>query len=257
LSDPNVTVLEVRASQHRQIHMRTDREPFTDKRVRQALALLINRQALVDGLFDGKADLGNDSPFAPVFPSTDTSVAQREQDVDQAMQLLADAGQEGGFQVELNTWDGFEIPQLAQLVQDAAAEAGIRIRLNITDPGTYYGDAVYGKSPWLDSTFGITDYGHRGVPNVLLTAPLTSKGPWNSAHFKNPQYDDLVAQYAAALDVETQRGVARQIQELLLDETPLIIPYFYFHLGAMRKNVAGVEVTGMGHFDVNRAGFTS
>src|SRR5918999_6492594 len=208
-------------------------------------------------LWDGKADIGNDSPFAPVFPSTDPDVTQREQDVEQARQLLADAGQEGGFEVELNTWDGFEIPQLAQLVQDAASQAGITIRLNITDPGTYYGDAVYGKSPWLDSTFGITDYGHRGVPNVLLTAPLTSKGPWNSAHFKNQQYDELVAQYAAALDVETQRGVAGQIQQLLLDETPIIFPYFYFHLGATKKNVSGIEVTGMGHVDVSQGGFTS
>jgi peptide/nickel transport system substrate-binding protein len=257
LTDPNVTVVEVRASQHRQIHMRTDKEPFNDKRIRQAMALLIDRQALVDGLFEGKADLGNDSPFAPVFPSTDTGVAQREQDVEQAMQLIADSGKTVPSGLELRTWDGFEIPQLAQLIQDAASEAGVTLKLNITDAGSYYGDAVYGKSPWLDSTFGITDYGHRGVPNVLLTAPLTSKGPWNSAHFKNPQYDELVAQYVAALDVESQRGVARQIQELLLDETPLIIPYFYFHLGAMKKNVAGVEVTGMGHFDVNRAGFTS
>ena len=257
LSDPNVTVIEVRASQHRQIHMRTDREPFTDKRTRQALALLIDRQALVDGLWDGKADIGNDSPFAPVFPSTDTGVAQREQDVEQAKQLLADAGQEGGFEIELNTWDGFEIPQLAQLVQDAASEAGITVKLNVTDPGTYYGDAVYGKSPWLDSTFGITDYGHRGVPNVLLTAPLTSDGPWNSAHFKNAQYDELVAQYAAALDVDSQREVAGQIQELLLDETPIIFPYFYYHLGATRTNVSGIEVTGMGHVDVSQGGFTS
>ncbi|HEX2045935.1 MAG TPA: ABC transporter substrate-binding protein [Gaiellaceae bacterium] len=256
LEDPNLMILEIRASQHRQIHMRTDREPFDDRRVRQAMALLLDRQALVDGLWEGRADLGNDSPFAPVFPSTDTSVEQREQDVEQARALLAEAGREG-FEVELRTWDGFEIPDLAALVQDAAQQVGITVRLNITDPGTYYGDAVYGKSPWLDSTFGITDYGHRGVPNVLLTAPLTSKGPWNSAHFKNPTYDRLVADYAAALDLDAQRAAARQIQELLLEETPIIFPYFYFHLGATTQNVAGIEVTGMGHVDVSQAGFTS
>jgi peptide/nickel transport system substrate-binding protein len=257
LNDPNLTILEIRASQHRQIHMRTDREPFTDKRVRQAMGLLLDRQAIVDGLFEGRADLGNDSPFAPAFPSTDTTVEQREQNVEQARALLAEAGMEGGFEIELRTWDGFEIPDLAALLQDAAQQVGITVRLNITDPGTYYGDAVYGQSPWLDSTFGITDYGHRGVPNVLLTAPLTSKGPWNSAHFKNSTYDGLVADYAAALDLDSQRTAAREIQELLLDESPLLIPYFYFHLGATRSNVGGtVEVTGMGHFDVNQAGLT-
>ena len=253
LTDSNIAVIEIRASQHRQIHMRTDKEPFTDKRVRQAMALLLDRQAIVDGLFEGKADLGNDSPFAPAFPSTDASVAQRAKDIEAAKQLLADAGKSDGFEVQLDTWDGFEIPDLAVLLQSAAKEAGITIKLNVTDPGTYYGDAVFGKSPWLDSVLGITDYGHRGVPNVLLTAPLTSEGPWNSSHFKNPAYDKLVADYVAAFDLETQRAVAKQIQELLLDETPLIIPYFYFHLAATRAGISGVEPTGMGHIDVSQA----
>ena len=256
LTDPSINVIEIRASQHREMHMRTDQAPFTDKRVRQAVALLIDRQALVQGLFEGKADLGNDSPFAPVFPSTDTSVAQREQDVDKAKQLLAEAGKGSGFQIELRTWNGFEIPQLAQLVQDALKQANISVKLNITDPGTYYGDAVFGKSPWLDSTFGITDYGHRGVPNVFLTAPLTSKGPWNSAHFKNPTYDGLVADYVAALDVDAQKQVAKKIEELLLDETPIVFPYFYFHLAAEKNTFTGAEPTGMGHIDVSQAGST-
>ena len=47
----------------------------------------------------------------------------------------------------------------------------------------------------------LVDYGDRGVPNVYLEAPLTSKGPWNAAHFKNSQYDSLVKQYVAALDL--------------------------------------------------------
>src|SRR5215216_4637269 len=50
LTDANIEVIELRASQHRQLHMRTDKEPFTDKRVRQAVALLINRDNIVKGL---------------------------------------------------------------------------------------------------------------------------------------------------------------------------------------------------------------
>src|SRR6185295_2766594 len=70
LNDPNVTVIELRASVHREIHMRNDKKPFDDKRVRQAMGLAVDRAALVNGLMAGKADFGNDSPFAPVFPST-------------------------------------------------------------------------------------------------------------------------------------------------------------------------------------------
>ena len=83
--------------------MRTDKEPFNDKRVRQAVALLLNRDNIVKGLMEEKADYGNDSPFAPVYPSTDTSVAQRKQDVEKAKALLAEAGK-SNLDVELRTW---------------------------------------------------------------------------------------------------------------------------------------------------------
>jgi peptide/nickel transport system substrate-binding protein len=253
LTDQNVQVIELRSSVHRQLHMRTDKEPFNDKRVRQAVALLINRDNLIKGLLEGKADPGNDSPFAPVYPSTDKSVPQRKQDVERAKQLLSEAGK-GNFTVELRGWRGFEMPQYAELVQNDLKAAGITVKLNITDAGSYYGDAVFGKSPWLDSSFGLTEYGHRGVPNVFLGAPLKSDGTWNSAHFKNETYDKLVDEYVAALDLQTQRTAAKQIQELLLDEVPIIFSYFYFYLTGTKPTVAGVQVSAMGHVDVNQAG---
>lgn len=259
LDDPNVQVIAVKAATHRQMHMRTDKEPFTDKRVRQAIALSIDRNALVQGLWEGQADIGNDSPFAPLYPSTDTAVPQREQNIEQAKQLLADAGVGSGFEVQLDTWDGFDIPDLAQLVKNYAEQIGVTINLNITDAATYYGDGVFGKSTWLDSVMGITDYGHRPVPNVYLTAPLSGDpkiGVWNSAHFKNSQYDDLVTQYVAALDLDSQRAVAKQIQELLLDETPIVFPYFYYFLSAAKSNLQGAVSAATGQFDLSQAAFT-
>jgi peptide/nickel transport system substrate-binding protein len=257
LSDPNVETISARASAHRQVHMRTDKEPFTDKRVRQAMALVVDRKGLVDGLFKGQAQLGNDSPFAPVFKYTDTTVEQRQQDIEQAKQLLADAGKSDGFEVQLDTWDGFEIPDLAQLIQNSAKEAGITIKLNITDASTYYGDAVFGKSPWLDSTMGITDYGHRGIVNVFLGAPLLSKGTWNSAHFKNKDYDALVKDFTAQSDIDAQKTAARKIQEMLLDEVPIIIPYFYDFLTGVRKGFSGIETTAMALVELTGAGQTA
>jgi peptide/nickel transport system substrate-binding protein len=251
LNDPNIDVISVRASQHRQVHMRCDQDPFKDKRTRQAVALLLDRPSIIQGLLDGKADLGNDSPFAPVFPSTDTSVPQRALDAEQAKQLLSDAGQAAGFDVTLYTWDNYEIPDLAQVIQQALKPVGINVKLSVTDAGTYY------SKYWLDSPLGITDYGHRGVPNVFLTAPLTSSGTWNAAHFADPAYDKAVADYVATLDVGSQKTAAKKIEELLLDETPLVIPYFYFHLSAVQKGYGGVQVTGMGHIDLTQAGATA
>jgi peptide/nickel transport system substrate-binding protein len=257
LTNPDVRTTELHASAHRQIHMRTDQEPFRDKRVRQAMALLVNRRALVDGLLDTKSDFGNDSPFAPVYKTTNKSVPQRQQDVAKAKQLLEAAGKADGFDVKLETWNGFEMPDLAALIQQDVRPAGIRMRLSITDAGTYYGDAVFGKSRWLDSQMGITEYGHRGVPNVLLGAPLLSKGTWNSAHFRNQKYDGLVKDYVAALDLQSQRRAAKKIQELLLDEVPILFTYFYYYLSGAKDYVAGVETTAMGHIDLSRAGLVA
>ena len=254
LTDPDIRTIELRASAHRQVHLNNSTEQFKDKRTRQAMALLVNRRDLVDGLLDTKSDYGNDSPFAPVFPSTAKDVAQRQQDVRKAKELLAAAGQEDGFQVQLAGWNGFEMPDLAQLIQQNVRQAGITLNLNITDSTTYYGEATFGNSPWLDSAMGITEYGHRGVPNVLLGAPLLSKGTWNGAHFKNPQYDNLVKDYTAAVDLGDQRRYAKQIQELLLDESPILFTYFYYYLTGAKSDIANIEVTAMGHFDLSRAG---
>jgi peptide/nickel transport system substrate-binding protein len=239
-ANPDIRVLRVRSSNHRQVHMRCDVAPFSDKRVRQALALSLDRAKLVNGLCRGMGVRGNDSPFTPLFPSSDPSVPQRDQNIAQARQLMEAAGLRGGFEVTLTTEAYNDIAEYAQLVQNFAKAIDIRIRLKIETQALYYGKSVPGQSDWLDSPLGITDYAHRGVPNTLLSNPLSSNGPWNAAHFKSPAYDALVLSYVKALDVQTQRRAARDIQTLLLDETPLIISYFPDLLVPVRNDVTGL-----------------
>ena len=239
-ANPDIDILRVRSANHRQLHMRCDVPPFTDKRVRQALALGLDRKKLLGGLCRGMGAMGNDSPFAPLYPSTDPSVPQRDQDIAKAKALLAAAGLASGFDVTLTTEQYTDIPEYAQLVQNFARAIGIRIGLKVETQALYYGKSIPGRSDWLDSALGITDYAHRGVPNTLLGNPLMSNAPWNAAHFKSAAYDALVPRYVRALDLEAQRSAARDIQELLLDETPLIIGYFPDLLVPVRKNVTGL-----------------
>ena len=253
LNNRAFSVSGVKSSAHRQIHMRCDTGVFADKRVRQALALAIDRDVLVRGLFRARASVGNDSPFAPVFPATDTTVPQRRMDVARAKALLAQAGHPQGFDVTLTTEKFMEIPDLAVIVQNAAKAIGVRIALKVETQSLYYGAGVFGKSDWLDAPLGITDYGHRGVPNLFLNAPLTTSGAWNAAHFKSPQYDKLVAEFSAALEVNAQKRVAHQIETLLLDETPVVIPYFFDQLIATRKALQGVRFTAISQLYFARA----
>ena len=88
LNDPNITVIREKSSAHQQVHMRCDTGPLADKRIRQAIALSLDRKKIVAGLLHGYGEVGNDSPFAPAFPSTATSVPQRQQDLAKAKQLV-------------------------------------------------------------------------------------------------------------------------------------------------------------------------
>ena len=246
MNNPDINVLRVASTAHRQLHMRCDTAPFTDKRVRQALALCIDRIKLVEGLCHGMAVAGNDSPFAPGFPATDKAIPQRVQDIAKAKQLLAAAGFADGFDVTLTTLRYSDIPGYAVLFQNFAKEIGVRVSLNVEDQEKYYGKAVFGQSDWLDCPLGITDYAHRSVANVFIKSPLMSDGPWNAAHFKNATYDGLVTNYLKALDLDAQRSAASAIQTLLLDETPIIFSYFPDLLVPVRKNVQGLPPIAAG-----------
>lgn len=241
------TVVRVSGSAHRACSLRNDSTQFADKRVRQAVALTLDREAIRTALFKEYAELGNDSPFAPSYPMTDSGVPQRDQDLVKAKDLLAQAGVPRGFSVPLYTQDLQELPQLAQVIKDSAAKIGVDITLNVDTVAGYYGDAQFGKSNWLDGEMSLVDYGGRPVPDVFLQAPLqttdsdTKQGSWNAAHFSNATYDSLSKQFVAAVDLSAQRKLATRIQTLLLDETPVIVPYFFDLLAASQTNVFDIH----------------
>jgi peptide/nickel transport system substrate-binding protein len=252
-------IINLKSSAHRELSMRCDKAPFDDPRVRRAIALTLDRPAIVKALFKKYSDLGNDSPFAPVFPSADKSVAQRAQDIAEAKALLSAAGHPDGFSTSLLTLQLQEIPQFAQIVAQSAQAIGVKVNLHIESTSAYYGKATFGNSDWLDGTMSLVNYGHRSVPNVFLTAPLETyhakqgTGAWNAAHFADTQYDKLVGQYIAAVDLSAQRSIAGRIERLLLDQTPVIFAYFYDYLAASAKNVHGVYPTAIGHLFLDRA----
>jgi len=97
------------------------------------------------------------------------------------------------------------------------------------------------------------------VPNVFVGAPLQTTnatagtGAWNAAHFSNAQYDSLSKQYFSAVDLSSQRSIAGQIQQLLLNETPIVYAYFYDYLTATATGVTGVYPTAIGHIFLQNA----
>ncbi len=113
-NNPNVQIISAKGTPHREISMLVSTaaaiKPFKDRRVRQALALTLDRPKIIKQLFNGFGVPGNDGPFASVYPSSDPTVPQRKQDLVQAKKLLTQAGYPKGFQVTLTTEMYEEIP---------------------------------------------------------------------------------------------------------------------------------------------------
>lgn len=261
LNDSNLVVESIRGAAHRQIWMNCREGDFTDVRVRQAVALGLDRPALIDTILKGRADIGNDHPIAPIYPFFDATQPQRERDVEKAKQLLTDAGK-AGLKATMAFPKLQEIPQLAQLVQSQLKDIGMDV--------TLLQEAVVDGEEWCkvyDSTrepagcdggmdFGIVDYGLRGVPDVYLVKAYAT-GEWNSAHYISEPFRAAVKAYQSSLDLDGQKAAIKDIQRIANADVPYGIPYFYNILFAHTKNVTGIVATGLGHFYCGKAGFTA
>jgi peptide/nickel transport system substrate-binding protein len=239
----DVQVLANESSAYRAVHLRVDEGPFKDKRVRQALALTLDRPALVKGLYNGYAEVGNDHAFAPVFPTSPSSrqVPQRRANIAQAKKLLAQAGHEKGLPVEITLEQFEDIPGYGVYIKQMAKAAGIDVTLKIITPAAYYGSGS--NQPWLVVPAGITDWAGRGTASQVIAPAYRAKGVWNSAHWKNAAYEKVMNQFDAASDLQKRKGLAVKAATIQRDEVPAIIAYWIKDLRSQGKNVRGLSPT--------------
>jgi peptide/nickel transport system substrate-binding protein len=262
VNNPDFTVVAIRGAAHRQLWMNVREGTFTDVKIREAIALAIDRQACIDIALQGKGDLGNDHPIAPVYEFFDSAQPQRERDIDKAKALLEEAGKPG-LAITMHVPKLQEIPQLAEVMQSQLKEIGMDVTLNVESTDTFYDRwcKVY------DSTnepagcdggeeFGIVDYGNRGVPDVYLVKAYAT-GEWNSAHYNSEEFKQAVKDYQAALTLEDRKEPVSRIQTIANADIPYVIPYFYNSLYATSNKVTGIVATGLGHYYCDKASFTA
>ncbi len=260
LNNPRVKIFPARGAPHRQICMRVDaKNELKDPRVRQAMALTLDRPAIIKTLFNNLSDLGNDSPFAPAQRATDKSVPQRKKDLKQAKRLMAQAGFPRGFKITITVIKTGELPQLAQILQRSVKAIGIDMRIVVLNATAYYAGTStgpplgWGTTPWLNEPMTLTNWGHRAVPDVLVNSAFKSKGIWNAAHYSNKKFDALAKAFAGAIALSDQRKYEKQLQLILLRDTPVIIPYFYIYLGAGSTKVKGYQADAIGNTFLSRS----
>ncbi len=252
LNNSNVQLYKTHGSTHREMPMRVDdKNPFSDHRVRQAVALTLDRPAMVKTLFSGLADVGNDTPFAPVFGLAG-SVPQRKKNIAMAKQLMAAAGHAKGFSITMPVNGTGEIPQLGQIVKQAVKAIGINLTLQVDTATAYFAGTQtgppkgWGNTPWLNAPINITDWGSRAVPNVFLVSALSTGGVWNAAHYSNKKFDGLVHKYLSSPSFKDQNAAAVAMSNILLHDTPVVFPYFYNYLAAGSKSVKGYAPDALG-----------
>lgn len=212
--------------------MQVDAPPFDNPKVREALKLVIDRQAFVNTVLLGMGVPGNDAPVSPLSPDAyRTDIIPR--DLEKARSLLVEAGYADGLTLDLYTSDAIAVMvPAAQAFQQMAAEAGVTINL-IMSPSDSYWSEIFLKRPFT------TDFwGDRPTAEALSIAYL-SDAAYPETRFKNPTFDKLVKDANSSLDPAKQRELYQQAQKLLATEGGVIIPAFVTTVAAVRKGCSG------------------
>ena len=153
----------------------------------------IDRDQLIETLFRGQADIGNDHVIAPIYPFFSRhGAAARPVTSTRRKALLEEAGVHRSRRRRCTSAELQEIPELAQLIKQQAAEAGITLELAGESLDTFYGaqwcPAEPADPPCSGAAeLGIVDYGHRATPDVYLNAALSTGGVWNSSQYSSPE----------------------------------------------------------------------
>jgi peptide/nickel transport system substrate-binding protein len=207
-----------------------------DARVREALELAIDRDALNQVAWDGQYTPGC-TPLSPVHAYYDRSRKCPGRDVARARKLLADAGHPQGVAFEMMITNNPQQRRVAEVVQGMAREAGFDITLRPTefasqlaqqDAGTYQASLI-GWSGRVD-------------PDANIHQFQTCKGSLNVNHFCNEQVDALLNRAREVSDVKERIELYRQaIEQMVGVHRGILYLYHLNYIVAFPKNLRGYK----------------
>ena len=212
--------------------------PFgKDARLRRALSLAIDREAINQVVFAGlnapaSQFVSTASPyFDPAFPV-------ETRDVEAARALLAEAGYPDGITLEFGVPNRPENLQVAQMIQAMAAEAGITIELVAKEFATLVADGAAGE---FQSEY--IGWSGRLDPDGNIFSFVTTGSGFNDAGYSNPEVDRLMKEARATSDIERRRDLYHQANVILNADAPILYLYSEAWLYGVNDKVQGFTPT--------------
>ncbi|MFE2722529.1 ABC transporter substrate-binding protein [Kitasatospora sp. NPDC059327] len=190
------------------IVMRTADGPFADVRVREALRLAVDRDAMVKQVLSGYGSVGNDI-LGTGDPAFAKDIPQRKRDLAKAKQLLADAGFDTARTYDLVTTEDIAgLAESATLFATQVREAGVKINVVKQDSKIFW-DATWLKAPLYTTYWGTND-------SVVFFASKTmlSDAGQNEAGWQEPAFDELYRKAIGTADATERGKVLHQLQEI-------------------------------------------
>ncbi|MGH7267902.1 MAG: ABC transporter substrate-binding protein [Candidatus Rokuibacteriota bacterium] len=239
--DPNVHVEVPPSAGWRVFGFNTQKKPYTDVRVRQALNYAVDKASIVRNIFKGVGHVA-DSPYGPGMFAY-TPVMTYAYDPAKAKKLLAEAGYANGFKATMIVSPG-EIAggaEVAAAVQAYLQQVGVQAEIVSLEQATWLAELT---RPLEQNRTEIFQYQYGGADPDALRLVLHSK-EWpprrNAAFFKNVTLDRLLEEGAATVDQAKRAEIYQQAQRLVMVEAPWLFLSDWAHADAWRANVQGVS----------------
>ena len=217
--NPDLIVRPVSTAQALILRMRVDLEPWDDNRVRTALKMAQDREKILQLSFFGEGDLSIDAHVAPAHPEyCEKDIPPYDPEGARALmeEYAAEKGIDLPLQVTLATKNDQAEPEIAQALKELALPAGFDITLDITEPSGYW-------DRWTEVDLGITSWTHR--PLGIMVLPLAyieeAIGAWNETRWTDPEFEELLREAEATLDVEARRSIMCQIEDIMQERGPI------------------------------------
>ncbi|MEU0514572.1 ABC transporter substrate-binding protein [Amycolatopsis sp. NPDC006125] len=221
-----------------------------DPRVRQAFASAVDRQTLVDTVFNNWFDIAC-SPIAPQSPyATPASDACPANDPARSRQLLAEAGVPTPFTVTLQVSNTQDQLRYAQALQASVAEGGFDLKIVPVEYSTLLDVQKRGDFELLQ-----LGWSGRIDPDGNTARFLSTGSGGNYGGFSSAELDDLLTRAARAATTAERADLYGQATSVIQRENPIVYTYRLRNLTVHSARIAGVEVYSDGVVRLGRAAF--